>query len=211
MPRFSIAGAYFILGINMENNKRLSKKDTIKLIVIAAVALVVLCLFLVFLDKADHEKGELTFINVIKTMAISMIPIIELRGAIPIATASYHMSYAHAFLFAYIANCIVIAPVILLTRFIFDFLKKHIKFLRGIVEKYESRLMQKGEKAMKYAEIGLLLFVAIPIPGTGAWTGAMIAGLLGIRLKIATPIIAVGVLIAGILVMSVTRAVGLFV
>lgn len=195
----------------MEKNDKLNRKDTIKLLVIAAAAITVLCLFLIFVDKAEHEKGELTFVNVIKTMAISMIPVIELRGAIPIATSAYHMSYSQAFLFAYIANCMVIPPVILLTRLIFDFLKKHIAFLRGIVEKFENSLKRRGEKALKYAELGLLLFVAVPIPGTGAWTGSMIAAILGIRLKVATPIIAVGVLIAGILVMTVTRAVGLFV
>ena len=196
---------------NMGKNDKLNKRDTLTLIIIAAVALVLLCVFLVFLDKNDTTVEELSFINILKTIGISMIPVVELRGAIPIATTTYHMSFAHAFLFAYLGNCIVIPPVILLTRGIFDFLKKHFAFMRGIVGWLENLIMKKGEKAMKYAELGLLLFVAIPIPGTGAWTGAMIAALLNIRLKIATPIIAVGVLIAGIIVMSVTRTAFLFV
>lgn len=190
----------------MNNTNSTRKKDVLVLITVTVVSLIILIAFLIFVDKYQKEESQLTFIGIIKTILISMVPIVELRGAIPIAVASYNMSYASAFLFSYIGNCLVIVPVVLLTRTIFDWLKKNISFLRRIVEHLEKSITKKGNKALKYAELGLLLFVAIPCPGTGAWTGSMIAGLMDIRLRDAVPIISVGVLIAGIIVMFVTNA-----
>lgn len=187
-----------------ENNSK--KRDFIILTAIAAAALLVLVLFLVLVQRNQTGDTELTIGSIFKTIGISMIPVIELRGAIPVAVGEYHMSFAMAFLFSYIGNCLIIAPVVLLTRTVFEWLKRHVGFLRRGVEFFEAKIRSKGEKALKYAEIGLLLFVAVPLPGTGAWTGAMIAGLMDIRLRSAIPIISVGVLIAGIIVMLVTNA-----
>lgn len=189
----------------MEENKT-KKRDLIILIAIAAAALLVLVLFLRLVEKTQTEKTELTIGSIFKTIGISMIPVIELRGAIPIAVGEYNMSFSMAFLFSYIGNCLIIAPVVLLTRTVFEWLKRHMRFLRRFVERFEAKIRSKGEKALRYAEIGLLLFVAVPLPGTGAWTGAMIAGLMNIRLRSAIPIISVGVLVAGIIVMLVTNA-----
>lgn len=191
-----------------QQNKRSRLTVILILVSISAVAIFVLCFL--FNKHNESTAGELSLINILKTIGISIIPVIELRGAIPIAVGSYGMSLANAFLFSYIGNCIIIPPTVLLTRTVFDWLKNlkwlrvHIKWLHKLIMQFENHIRLKGEKALKYAELGLLLFVAIPIPGTGAWTGAMIAGLLNIRMKTATPIIAVGVLVAGTIITTLT-------
>jgi uncharacterized membrane protein len=80
--------------------------------------------------------------------------------------------------------------------------KKNI--LSGIVKNYEVRVMKKAGLVMKYSVIGLTLFVAVPLPGTGAWTGAVLAALLNMRLRYALPAIGLGVIIAGFLVSGIT-------
>jgi uncharacterized membrane protein len=81
--------------------------------------------------------------------------------------------------------------------------KKSARLAR-IAGKLESKALEKGSRLYKGELIGLMVFVAIPLPGTGAWTGALIAAILGIRLKAAFPAIAAGVVIAGILVLGIT-------
>ena len=86
-------------------------------------------------------------------------------------------------------------------------LKKR-KIFAGFVHKFEEKMMKKSEKVTKYEIIGLFLFVAIPLPGTGAYSGSVIAALLGMRLKKAFPSIAAGVLVAGIIVTIITYGAG---
>ncbi len=130
---------------------------------------------------------------------ISMVPIIELRGGIIVAH-SLEMNPWLAFLICVIANCIPIPFAIWLTRPIFDRLKK-TKLLGKMVHKLEAKLEKKTDKvkAHKNAMIGLIIFVAIPLPGTGAYTGALVAALMGMRVKQAVPAIALGVVIAGLI------------
>ncbi len=133
---------------------------------------------------------------------LSMIPVAELRFAIPFAIFN-GMNPAEAFLFACIGNLIPVPFIILFIRKIFTWMKK-FKFLRKIVEKMENRGTAKIETVEKYKFWGLCIFVAIPLPGTGAWTGALIAGLMDMRLKKALPSICLGVLIAGIAVTALS-------
>lgn len=131
---------------------------------------------------------------------ISMFPVVELRGGM-IAAKLLDVELLKAFVICYLGNIIPIPFILLFIRRIFQFLKK-FKGIGSLIEKLEVRSMRKSEQVKKWRNWGLLVFVGIPLPGTGGWTGALIAALLDIRIKTSFPIIALGVLIAN-LIMSV--------
>lgn len=143
---------------------------------------------------------------IVYTFLISMVPVIELRGAIPVGVG-LGLSVPAAFLIALLGNMLPVPFIILFIRKIFEWLKSKFPKLRSALEKLENKTKIKAEKAKKYKFFGLLLFVAIPLPGTGAWTGAFIAALLDMRIKDAVPSIALGVLIAGIIISVLTYGV----
>jgi uncharacterized membrane protein len=132
----------------------------------------------------------------------SMLPIIELRGALPLAINVFNIDWPKAFLIAYIGN-IIPAPIILwLLNPVVKFLSR-ISIFRGFFAWLFERTRKKSNKMIeKYEEIGLMAFVAIPLPGTGAWTGALVAFLFGLDFKKSLLIIAIGVFIAGVIVTS---------
>ena len=125
---------------------------------------------------------------------ISMFPILELRGGM-IAAKLLGVELAKAFVICFAGNILPIPFILLFIRKIFAFLKK-FSLTRKLVEKLESSSMRKSEKVRKGSKWALLTFVAVPLPGTGGWTGALVAALLDMRIKISFPIIALGVLIA---------------
>lgn len=130
----------------------------------------------------------------------SMLPIIELRGALPLAINLFNISWPKAFLIAYIGN-IIPAPLILwLLGPIVRFLSRVHIFRRFFTWLFERTRKRSNRMIEKYEEIGLMAFVAIPLPGTGAWTGALIAFLFGLDFKKSLLIIAIGVFIAGVVV-----------
>lgn len=141
----------------------------------------------------------------IAVLIISMLPIVELRGAIPFGVGM-GMNVLRVALLSVIGNLIPVPFVIWLIRPILEWLKK-TKVLSKIGAWIDSRTMKKSENITKYKMLGLMILVAIPLPGTGAWTGAMVAGLLNMRVKDSFPAIALGVVIAGILVISITYGV----
>ena len=151
--------------------------------------------------------------NEIKLIIISMLPIIELRGAIPVGVL-LGMPPIESFLISVVGNLIPIPFVILLGRPIFNWLKKTKLFAR-LMEKLEKRIEKKADSVMKKAALGLYIFVAIPLPGTGAWTGALIASMFDMRFKYALPAIVLGVLTAGIIMTvgsyGISSLVGIFV
>lgn len=127
---------------------------------------------------------------------ISMVPVLELRGGLLAAgPAVLDVAKWQAVPIAIIGNLIPIPFILLLITKIFDWMKG-TKKLKPLVEKLEAKAMSKSGKIEKYEFWGLVIFVAIPLPGTGAWTGALIASLLGIRFRKAFPAIVLGVLIA---------------
>lgn len=128
---------------------------------------------------------------------ISLLPVLELRGGM-IAAKLLGVELLKAFVICYIANILPLPFILIFIRKIFKFLKK-FKVTRGLVEKLEIRSMRQSEKVKRWRNWGLLVFVAIPLPGTGGWTGALIAALLDMRIKISFPIIALGVLIANLI------------
>ena len=125
---------------------------------------------------------------------ISMLPVL-------IAAKLLGVDWLPAFIICFIGNMLPIPFILLFIRKIFEFLKK-FKFTRKIVEKLEAKSKKKSDKFKRGTRFGLFTFVAIPLPGTGGWTGSLIAAMLDMRLKYSLPIIAVGVLCAGI-IMSV--------
>ena len=127
---------------------------------------------------------------------ISMVPILELRGGLLAAgPAVLDVAKWQAIPISIIGNLIPIPFILLLITKIFDWMKG-TKKLKPMVEKLEAKAMSKSANIEKYEFWGLVAFVAIPLPGTGAWTGALIASLLGIRFRKAFPAIVLGVLIA---------------
>ena len=139
------------------------------------------------------------------TFFTSMVPVLELRGAIPVGVAG-GLPVLAAMVIAMVGNLVPIPVLILFTRRVFDWLKTKGR-IKTLVEKLEAKAAAKSEVVRKYEWWGLCILVAIPLPGTGAWTGALVAAVLGMRLKKAMPAIAVGVLIAGIIVTCVTYGV----
>ena len=127
---------------------------------------------------------------------ISTLPVLELRGGI-LAAGMLNVDMVRAF-FICLAGTLMPIPIILLfIRQIFEWLK-NTRFVK-LVRKLEEKAKQKSKSVEKYKTFGLFIFVAIPLPGTGAWTGAMIAALLGMRFKNAMLSIAAGTLTAGII------------
>lgn len=141
----------------------------------------------------------------IMTMAIAAVPVVELRGAIP-AGAAAGLEPWLACGAAVVGNLLPVPFIILLVRQVFDLLRKH-PFFAPKIDALERRAHLKGRLVRKYRLLGLTLFVAIPLPGTGAWTGALVAAFLNIRLRNALPAITLGVLIAGGLVTLMTMGV----
>lgn len=145
----------------------------------------------IFRDKIPEEL--IIFI-------ISILPVVELRGGM-IAAKLLDVEFFRAFVICYLGNILPIPFILLFIRRIFEFLKK-FRATGKLVTKLEESSLRKSDKVKKGSRWGLLTFVAIPLPGTGGWTGALIAALLDMRIKISFPVIALGVLIAN-LIMSV--------
>ncbi len=133
---------------------------------------------------------------------VSMIPILELRGGLLAAGPAFlDIPMKTAIPICIIGNLIPIPFILLLITKIFDWMKQ-TKKLKPMVEKIEKKAMSKSQNIEKYEFWGLVAFVGIPLPGTGAWTGSLIAALLGIRFRKAFPAIVLGVLLAAF-IMSV--------
>jgi len=132
---------------------------------------------------------------------ISLMPVIELRGAIP-AGVALNMHPALVYIICVIGNMLPIPIILLWIRPLFNALKQKKAF--GFIKKLEDKALNKSEKIQKRSFFGLMIFVAIPLPGTGAWTGALIAALLNMRIKKALPAIFLGVLISGAIVLTIS-------
>ena len=132
------------------------------------------------------------------TFLISMVPVIELRGAIPYGMAQGLAPWA-ACIISVIGNMLPVPFILLFIRKFLHWMKRYPRLGR-IAEKLEQRAAHKSGRVQKSELIGLCLLVAIPLPGTGAWTGALVAALMEMRLKRALPTIFLGVVLAGIVV-----------
>lgn len=133
---------------------------------------------------------------------ISMLPILELRGGL-IAAAILGVDFVPALIICIIGNCLPVPLILWLITPLFNKLKR-TKTFRPMVEKLEKKAMGKSEKIAKAEFWGLLLFVGVPLPGTGAWTGSLIATMLGVDLKKGVPAIILGVLLAAAIMSFIT-------
>lgn len=140
------------------------------------------------------------------TMLVSMVPVIELRGGIPFGVAA-GLPVWMAMLAAIIGNLIPVPFIIVYIRRVFQWMRRRMPRFGGMIDKLEAKAHLKGQKVQKYQYFGLALFVAIPLPGTGAWTGALAAAFLDMRLRKALPSIVAGVAVAGVVVSAITYGV----
>lgn len=139
----------------------------------------------------------------LSTLVLSMLPIIELRGGLPYGIA-LGLDYSLALTAAILGNMVPVPFIILYIRHVFRWLKKRSPWWHEKIEALEKKAHLKGRVVRKYSTIGLCILVAIPLPGTGAWTGALVAAMLDIRLKRALPTIFLGVCIAAAIMTAVT-------
>ena len=139
----------------------------------------------------------------LSTVLVSMVPVLELRFGIPWGVA-HGLSHLTAFVAAVIGNMIPLPFIVVYIRRIFKWMRRHLPQLDRVVDRLEAKAHLKGRKVTKYRYLGLMIFVAIPLPGTGGWTGALIAAFLDMRLRRAMPSIFAGVLIAGFLITGIT-------
>lgn len=136
--------------------------------------------------------------NIIGVFLISMLPIVELRGSIPVGY-SLGLPWHVNMIASIIGNMLPVPFILLFVVKAFEFMKKH-NIMKGLVEKLEKRAMSRSESVANKEFWGLMIFVAIPLPGTGAWTGALIAALLGLNPKKSFLAVLLGVVVAAFLV-----------
>ena len=135
---------------------------------------------------------------------ISLFPVLELRGGI-IAGTALGVNWPTAYILCVIANMIPVPFIIIFIRRIFEWLK-NTRFVK-LIKKIEEKAEKKSNSVRKYKSLGLFILVAIPLPGTGAWTGALVAALLDMRLKDAFLPILFGVMTAGLIVALISYGV----
>ncbi|MDD6096812.1 MAG: small multi-drug export protein [Firmicutes bacterium] len=141
--------------------------------------------------------------EILMTFLMAMVPVIELRGAIPYGVLQ-GLSIGEALAVSIAGNLAPIPVLIVFTRRVFEWLKGKSTHLNRLVLKLEAKAESKKETVEKWEFLGLVVLVAIPLPGTGAWTGALVAAMMDMRLKRAFPAVVIGVIIAGIIVSAVT-------
>lgn len=144
--------------------------------------------------------------KVLLTFIMSMVPVIELRGAIPIGVG-YGLDLWLAVAIAVVGNFLPVPFIMLFIRKIFAWMRKVNKKFASVVDRMEQKAAKHTDKVTRYGFWGLLILVAIPLPGTGAWTGALVAAMMEIRFKTALPAIFLGVLTAAVIVTFITYGV----
>ena len=135
-----------------------------------------------------------------------MVPVLELRGSLPFAYAN-GLNMWLSILISVAGNLLPVPFVIIYMRRIFNYIRVHFPKFNGIINKLESRTEKKSKAVLKYAFFGMFLLVAIPLPGTGAWIGSLIANFLHEPLKKAWFPLVLGVLTAGSIILIATGSV----
>lgn len=139
---------------------------------------------------------------------MSMIPVVELRGAIPYGLAAGLDPWL-TYLAAVAGNMVPVPFIMIFIRRIFNWVREHSRWLGNRVRWLEDRAEKKSDLVQRYALAGLTILVAIPLPGTGAWTGALVAALMNIRLRQSFPAVLLGVLIAGVIMLLICGGISL--
>jgi len=141
--------------------------------------------------------------DILLTFLVAMVPVVELRGAIPFGVVR-GLNIWTAIIASVLGNLVPVPFIILFIRRIFAWMRAHMPKLDGLVTRMEKKAEKNRAAVEKYAFWGLAILVAIPLPGTGAWTGALVAAMMEMRLKRAFPAIVIGVVIAGVIVSVIT-------
>lgn len=149
----------------------------------------------------------MSFRNCLYVFLISMVPIIELRGGIPIGVGLGMPWYVN-YLLCVAGNLLPVPFILLFIRALLRAMhNSKVGFFRKIALFVEEKAQKHTDRVMKYTSLGLFLFVAIPLPGTGAWTGALVAATLDMRMRYALPSIIAGVLCAGAIMTGISYGV----
>lgn len=145
-------------------------------------------------------------VRYILTGIIGMVPIVELRGAIPVGVFTFNLNYIESFICSFIGNIIPVYFIVKYIRPIFNFLGrwKPFKVIIDWASEKANKQIAENKRLQNFVALGLFLFVAIPVPGTGAWVGSLIANFLELKPKKAIPPIVLGVFTAGIIVLTLT-------
>ena len=136
------------------------------------------------------------------TLLMAMVPVVELRGAIPLGLAQ-GLSPWLTYLAAVIGNMMPVPFIMVFIRRVLNWLREVSPWLREKVDWLIRRAEKKSDLVRRYALVGLVILVAVPLPGTGAWTGSLVAALMDIRLRHSFPAVFIGVLIAGVVVLAI--------
>ena len=146
--------------------------------------------------------------NVALTFLVSMVPVLELRFAIPFGvTRGLGLKVSMAV--SILGNLVPVPFIIVFIRRVFSWLRSKNESFNKMVSGLEARAESKRHIVVRYAFWGLVILVAIPLPGTGAWNGALVAAMMRIRLRRAFPAVALGVVIAAFVVSVITYGAGL--
>jgi len=170
--------------------------------------ILILLLLLLFSNIFAEPRWDKKIVNYLEKKGISKeliilivatLPIIELRGALPLAINYFHFPYFKALILSIIGNLLPILPILFLLRFILNILIK-IPFLKKFFDWLFKRTQKKSKIIEKYEILGLIIFVGIPLPTTGAWTGALASFILGLKPILSFLAITLGVFLASFIV-----------
>ena len=153
--------------------------------------------------NAAHALKEKGLSPLLVAGLVSMVPVFELRGGIPVGIAVLKQNPILVYIIAVIFNLIPVIPVLLFLKPIKRILE-NVPVFRGFFNFLTSKAEKNKRIVEKYEEFGLMLFVAIPLPVTGAWTGSLIAVVMGLKVMKSFLFISLGVIIAGIIVTLLT-------
>ena len=141
--------------------------------------------------------------DILLTFLVAMVPVVELRGAIPFGVVR-GLNLWTAIIASVLGNLVPVPFIILFIRRIFAWMRAHMPKLDGLVTRMEKKAEKNRAAVEKYAFWGLAILVAIPLPGTGAWTGALVAAMMEMRLKRAFPAIVIGVVMLRLIFIGLT-------
>jgi uncharacterized membrane protein len=174
-----------------------------RLIVKLMVFFKIILTLLLFFCYTHGRVLQMDPVDILKVIGTAALPISELRGAIPIAVGVYHFPWYYAYLFSVIGNLLPVPFILLLLNKITPLLSR-VRFLDRLMQWYFKWNRNRSRSVERFGWLGLMLFVAIPLPVTGAWTGSILAVVLRLKFKYAFSAVFSGVIIAGIIVTCAT-------
>lgn len=150
------------------------------------------------------------FLKYLMVLGMAALPVIELRGSVPWGVTQ-DLPLIPVLCVSVIGNMLPVPFIIIFIRKLLAWMKRKSAWLRSIAEKIEQRGRLKGDVLVKYETLGLFVLVAIPLPGTGAWTGSLVAAMFDLRLKNAIPAIFLGVVVAGLIMTFISYGVDMLI